>query len=169
MAARIEEMDFGTKAITRKVFGALQREAPKVFDQLMFRYWQKVYSYAVREVKVDTGALRNTLRIMKSEDSPMGKYIVGTGDFISEYMLVAGGAGIINPKKGTEVDYARAHHDINPFLDRAIQLAEPDFEEFVAKYMNWFQKRWTQDQTLPSEWSVPLPVSEYQAGLEGRR
>jgi len=99
---------------------------------------------------------------------------VGRGDTISEYYILAGGGGVINPIHGREVDYARAVHDgtsrqaANPFLDRAIAATNREFEEFINKYFKWIETEWAKDQP-PVSWSVSLPVSEYQAGLEGRR
>lgn len=174
VAARIVETDFGSKGATKRKIEQLQRDAPKMFDRLLFRYWQKVYSYAVRECPVDTAALRATIRIQKGRNTT-GRYVVGRGDRVSEYYILAGGGGVINPRHKREVDYARAVHDgtskqpANPFLDRAMMKAEKDYQDFIRKYLDWFQKTWSDDQPVPTTWNVPLPVSEYQSGLEGRR
>lgn len=177
MAARLSEHDFGTKGATKRKMRQLQREAPVVFNQLLFRYWQKVYSHAVRFVGVDTGALRATIRIQKGKDTT-GQYVVSRGHAVSEYYILAGGGGIINPKHKRIVDYAAAHHDGvpsrgipgNPFLDKAIRATEKDLDDFFNKYGDWYLKTWAEDQpTVPGTWRISLPVSEYQAGLEGRR
>lgn len=173
MAARIEETDFGTKNATIRKIIELKREAPGMFDRLLFRYWQKVYSQAVREVPVDTAALRNSIRIQKGRKGVGRKYEVGKRHHISEFYIIAGGGGVINPKHKREVDYARAVHEgtartpPNRFLNRAIEKTNKDLEEFLKKYMDWYAKTWSEDQPpIPATWSVNLPVSIGQGALE---
>jgi len=161
----VRETDFGTKGVTIKKLKQINREAPAVFDRIIFRYWQKVYSAAVRFCPVDTGALRASIRIKKGRNT-MGQYVVGRTNPMSEYYIFAGGGGVINPKHKKEVDYARAVHDgtahnpPNPFLDRAILSLKGEQDMILKKLADWASKEWSKDQPpAPSMWKVELPVS----------
>ena len=76
MAVRVVETDFDTKGKTIRTMDRIQRTMPNIFEHALFRWWQKVYFRALREVPIDTAALRATIRI-KRKESNVGKYNVG--------------------------------------------------------------------------------------------
>jgi hypothetical protein len=112
MALRIEEYDFGTKKGAIRAATRLQRHAPQRFPRAVWKYWYKVYQFALQEVPVDTGALRRSIRIVRGKENVTGEYVRGVSlkGVEVNHMIVAGG-GVINPRHGKEVDYAQAVHD----------------------------------------------------------
>ena len=119
MAARIQEMDFGTKPATRKKMREMQTMVPSRWQRMMTRYWTKVYQNTIESITemgaVDTGALRQSIRLIQNVSlapglSNTGNYEIGRGESQSAY-IVAGGGGVINPRHKREVDYAQAVHD----------------------------------------------------------
>lgn len=168
MAVRVVETDFDTKGSTIRTMDKIQRTMPEVFEHALFRWWQKVYFRALREVPVDTAALRATIRIKKQE-SNVGKYNVGrTTDTKLVFMITAGGEGVINPKHKREVDYAEAVHDGtksnplgNPFLNRAIDAELPNLEKFLDEtYFKKLYKLWEEGdlKAIPASFSIPLVI-----------
>ena len=168
MAVRVVETDFDTKGKTIKAMDRIQRTMPKVFEHALFRWWQRVYFKALQEVPVDTAALRATIRI-KRKKSNVGKYNVGrTTDVHTEFMITAGGEGIINPRHKREVDYAEAVHDGtrsnpmgNPFLSRAIDAELPNLEKFLDEiYFKKLYKLWKEGdlKAIPASFGIPLKI-----------
>lgn len=169
MAARIEEYDFDTKHATIKKIRQMQREIPSRFDAAIFRWWKKVYMAALELCPVETGALRASIRIQRGKGNTK-KFEVSRqpSGVQTEYYIVAGGGGVINPRHRREVDYAAAVHDGyvrsdgyvwpgNPFLERAIQRHIGTMEEEIKKYMDWQQKEWAEDQpSVPQRWNLPV-------------
>jgi hypothetical protein len=119
MAVRIEETDFGTKTATRRKIDQIVRENPAKFKSMMVRYWYRVKENAIMAITeldaVDTGALRNSIRLIDGGSVgtgiSRGKYEVARTDTSLTTFIVAGGGGEINTRKNREVDYAQAVHD----------------------------------------------------------
>lgn len=166
MALRIEEYDYGSKGKAKKKIEQMLLMKPEKFKAAIFAWWKKVYTTALEEVPVDTGALRNTIRIIKGEDNSKTYNVAkGLADQVSEYRIQAGGFGIINPKNKREVDYAKAVHDgyknvpANPFLTRAMAKNERLLEDdYLKKYMDWMEREWASDQNYPKVWKQELVV-----------
>lgn len=158
MACRVIETSFGTKQATVDKIDEINRLKGKKRQWLMYRYWLKVYENALRECPVDTGALRASIRISKSEGFgekyEKAVHIKGA-DESWDYYIIAGGGGIINPKHKKEVDYALAVHDGfvdkggmwhpgNPFLERAFNQAEEELNKSLNEYLDWIEKKWAE-------------------------
>lgn len=169
MAARIVETSLGTKKGAKQALQRIKKGKKKQFQWLMYRYWLKVYQYALEECPVGTplstgiknymgGSLRASIRISRTGKSGEGKFGVSRAmpdDTRWEYYITAGGQGVINPNYGRVVDYAAAVHDgylsrsgrfiaPNPFLNRAIMRAEGEFREMSRKMMDWVEREWTE-------------------------
>lgn len=172
MAARIVETDFGTKEATKKTITQIQLKKTRQMQWLAWRYWWKVYQYALQECPVGTpattgrpnyigGSLRMSIRITRGSPTsavfrsgPYGVSRQTYGDSSWIYSIQAGGGGVINPNYGREVDYAAAVHDghmgrggrwipPNRFLDRAIARAEGDYMKMANDMLSWFEGEWS--------------------------
>jgi len=138
MSFNIWEYDFKTKEKTKNRITALQKQNPQKWRNLSFAFLKRVYENALQECPVDTGALRASHRIVEGENPNIArpadatKYVkeLGLEQENPEWRLwlVAGGGGVINPKKNKEVDYAQAVHDRNPWLRRAFKQSLPYLE-----------------------------------------
>jgi len=173
MAVRIEETDLGTKQATKDKIREIQKEKYQKFIWLSWRYWNKVYQYALQECPVGTpastgrkgyigGSLRASIRIARGTPSdrifkmgPFGVSISGQDEYSWTYHIQAGGGGVINPNYGREVDYAKAVHDGwvnrkgifrpgNPFLTRALMRGEAEFKKMTDEMMNWIERKWSE-------------------------
>jgi hypothetical protein len=121
MAVRIEEIDVGNnKPATRKKCNEMKIKNATKFEKMMNRYWMRVYQNTVQAITdmdaVDTGALRQSIRIEKNKTivpglSSTGLNEIARTDETHSAYIIAGGGGIINPKHNKEVDYATAIHD----------------------------------------------------------
>ena len=180
MAARIAETSFGTKRATIEKIDEIIELKGRRFQWLMYRYWLRVYEYAIAECPVQTGALRASIRIhrgaIRSRSYNPGAFGVTMGFATTEerweYYITAGGAGIINPIHKREVDYAKAVHDGwvdgrgrlhlgNPFLTRAIMRAEGEFRETVKDMLDWVEKKWSEGALKnipPKGYFTPLRI-----------
>jgi len=177
MAMTIVEQDFGTKAATAQVLERMHRQHPRYFDMALWGWWKKVYLDAIKYVPVDTGALRHSIRIQRGRQ-PQGPFNTGAGlgringkdldEYATEFYILAGGMGVINPKKETEVDYAQAVHDGyvsggswhqgRPFLTQAIEKNIGTLSTDMEKYLNWYEENWQSDQPIPSPYMYQLPT-----------
>jgi hypothetical protein len=118
MAAQVIETDFGTKEATRRKMVEMRDSTPTQFEIMMDKYWFKVYQNAVESITemgaVDTGSLRQSIRIEKNKtiDPEFSTHseIARTDAEFNGY-IVAGGGGVINRKHNREVDYAQEVHD----------------------------------------------------------
>lgn len=126
MAARIVEYDFETKPKTRRVMKKMQEMVPDKWEKMMNRYWTKVYENTVMAITdmgaVDTGSLRQSIRIEKNKTIPIGSgfnYEVIRTDGDQSAYIIAGGGGVINPRHNREVDYAQIVHDGGPSTRRS--------------------------------------------------
>jgi len=176
MAARIVETDFGTKKGARQALDNIVKYSGKKIAWFMFNYWTAVYFYALQECPVDTHALQASIRISRSSVMTRGDFVVGLafeGSDRFDYYITAGGNGVINPKHGREVDYAEAVHDGytdragnfhmgNPFLERAIEMAEADFDQNTEGYYQWVEEEWGKGALTampPLPYNVPVMVT----------
>jgi len=173
MAVRVVETDFGTKEATKKKITEIQKMKRKQIQWFAWKYWYKVYQYAVQECPVGTsastgrpnyigGSLRASIRVTRGrptssifKSGPYGVSRRAHGDHGWTYTIQAGGGGVINPNYGREVDYAAAVHDghmgkggkfvpPNRFLDRAITRAEGDYRKMTQEMLAWFEKKWAE-------------------------
>ena len=161
MAARIVETSFGTKRLTIEKIQKIKRLKGRRWQWLMWRYWMKVYQYALQECPRQTGALAASIRVKRGnprgrqwQSGPFGVTRALPNDERWIYHISAGGAGVINPIHKREVDYAKAVHDGwvdprtgrwhpgNDFLNRAILRAEVDFRNTIKQMMDWVEKEW---------------------------
>lgn len=176
MAIRMVESSANTKPKTIKKLKDMKKLKGRKLQWVMYRYWMKVYFYALEECPEDTGALKRTIRITrdaKTESKSDAKGTSGTGismgtegDTRWDYVITAGGQGVVNPKHNREVDYASAVHDGyysiytaryvmgNPFLMRAIQRGEADFKSSINEYIKWFEDEWKEGNLHSAPWKT---------------
>ena len=159
--AYVTETDFGKKESTKKKYLEIKNNLPRVLDANIRIYLLKLYLYAIQEVPVLTGALRATIRIETVENTVSPTEAVGQASFSNEYMLVAGDSGIINPMHMKEVNYAAIVNMQNPFIDRAIMLAEGDADMALDNTMQWVLKTWADDDPGSGlQFSLPVAMPE---------
>jgi hypothetical protein len=173
--AYVVETSYGTKRDAKFALKRIKEKGGRRWQHLMYRYWLRVYFYAIQECPVDTGALRASIRISRSSKEVSGEGVVYRGvpgDEKWEYYISAGGNGIINPKHKKEVDYASAVHDGyvtnsgvfrmgNPFLERAIRRGDSDFNRYFEQWYEEIGKEWEAGglrHVPPLSYSVPLRI-----------
>lgn len=174
MAINIVEYDYGTKAASRKMLWKLQTEHPEKFRKMYFYWLQRVYQKARQFCPVDTGALRASIRVVEGDSpyqqrpSDIFKYTAaagarakpsGMGPVELKLWLVAGGGGYINPKKGTEVDYAQIQEERKHFLTRAMRAEMPTIEKMMDEHWKWIQKTFYSGQpNIGGMWKLPTKL-----------
>ena len=175
MSVVIHETDFGTKGRAQLKLQELYKNNPKVFDQIVYKFWQKVYFYALKACPKDTGALAASIRLKRIgsivDQTKVYKVAIKSNDNVaSEWIITAGGEGIINPRHKKEVDYARAIHDGyrrgnkwikgRPFLTQAFNKALKEMPFYLAEYGKWAEETWAEGgmKVPPNVFSTAVPV-----------
>lgn len=110
------EDDMGSKERTKKALGRVFDEAG-AWKRVWDNYWNKVEQDANMLCKVDTEALKSTIRVIDINQMPSDPFIA-TGVVMPRKevyedtrAIIAGDIGVVNPKTGKPVTYAQAVHD----------------------------------------------------------
>jgi len=159
MAVVLEETDRGSK---KRLWNALERmfKDRTEWNIAWDEFWTKVEEDAKVLCPVDTGALRESIRVINIEEAESVNIgapeyaVIQTTDIQSDgRIIVAGDETMMNPKTFRPVDYAQAVHDGHVsksgkwvegtrFLETAIDLNMPHLlariESYIDKEKNKF-------------------------------
>ena len=111
------EVEFDDFRSLKEYIGTLDRNIEEISMQVLEQVCQLIVGYAKILVPVDTGSLRDSIRMERG----------GIGMDWAEYRVRAGGY-IINPKSGKLVNYAAAVEFWAHYMEGAIREAEPELQ-----------------------------------------
>lgn len=156
MTIVIDEDDAGTK---RKVINALERTRKDIatggdIARELDRVWNAIKDDAYKLCPKDTGALANSIRVVKI---PTGAMIGGWSKIkeisIFDRSIVAGDITKTNPKTKKPVDYATWVHDGHkmpdgrlftgvPFLTEAIAMHDEELNKAIQRALRKIGKKY---------------------------
>jgi hypothetical protein len=175
VSSRID--DGGSIEATRRKMEQIQREGPKVFDNVVYKFMRGLRGETVRQMQSmgirDTGALMSSTRVER-QGQP-ARYDIAKREAQSNWKVISGGGGIYNYKNKREVDYAKPVHDGyatrggtwvpgRPYLDMAWATFGPKWQLYFSEYLEWIQKEWGEDQPNASMLQFKLPSLEIVGG-----